>query len=222
MNDGPALVCSLIALGAGTLLTRSVLGDSPRWRVPTIIALVLITIACLGGVVVNRPMGPALVTLVTSLVLWFIHFKYDEKTDPEHPGDGFLPAAITSGIACGTLLIPLMAPVPRPVPSEPILVLDQVTERTELLADINLAILEVDLALERDLPARERAARDAESWSRLESLTRIRTRVQNERQRLALMAESLQDPSAPLPDPEELLTVLASIDRLLGAVKIDR
>ena len=61
MNDGPALVFSLIALGAGTLLTRSVLGDSPRWRLLTIIALVLIVIACIGGTIIDQPMGPGLV-----------------------------------------------------------------------------------------------------------------------------------------------------------------
>lgn len=220
MNDGPALVFSLIALGAGTLLTRSVLGDSLRWRLLTIIALVLIVIACIGGTIIDQPMGPGLVTLLTSLVLWYIHFNHDVKEDPKNPEKGFLPAAITAGIGCGSLFIPFLVPtLERP---EPILVLDQGTEKTELLADINLAILEIDLVLERDLPVREQAARSADSWDRLESLTKIRARVQTARQRMVVMAETLQDPSAPLPDQQELLELLASIDRLLGAVKFDR
>jgi hypothetical protein len=220
MNDGPALVFSLIALGAGTLLTRSVLGDSRPWRLLTILSLILIVIACIGGTVIGRPMGPGLVTLLTSGILWYIHFSGDDTVDTRYPERGFLPAAITAGVACGSLLLSLSTPARTP--TEPVLVLDQVTERTELLADINLAILEIDLVLERDLPAREQSARSEERWDRLEALTRIRARVQSDRQKLVTMADGLLDPGTEPPDQEALLNLLSGIDRLLGAVKFDR
>ena len=104
----------------------------------------------------------------------------------------------------------------------PLLVFDENSERAELLSEVVAARLDLELILERDLPERERKAREDQNWQRLELLSEVRSRAQRDRTLLLEHEAALEDPAAPPPDRDEVQALLAGLDRLLGAVRLQR
>ena len=77
------------------------------------------------------------------------------------------------------------------------------------------------LGEEGDLPTRELDARRDQQWQRIETLSKIRSRVGLEIGALEATMNSLDDPEVAPPDPIVLRKRLESLERLVGAIRVE-
>jgi hypothetical protein len=222
VGDLPGTIWVLVALASGTLLLHAVINGPSRARMLAVTAVTMLVVATVGGLNRSMAFGPGVIALLCSGTLFIHVFRTREDPDPLGSGRTVLIAVITAGIGFGAFFSNTGDRVRTSEVTTPMLILDPNTERAKLDSSVSLALAEVGLILERDLPVRQREARENEQWSRVETLARIQSRLTEEREHLRTISTRLMDATAPIPDPGPIMERLEAIERLVGAVRLSR
>ena len=198
MTDLPVITWSITALAGGTLLVHLASRQGRPGIVPAVVGTLLLLTGVLGGLRSGHAFGPSLVATFAGAVALVQAFRCRIAERERNRAAGLLLiGVVATGVACGGLIASRNSDRVAGGPS--VLVLDPETERKELRSTLELAILDLQLILRKDLPARELRAREDQRWQRLETLSRIRSRINLELTELKAALVSLDDPEAPLP-----------------------
>ena len=221
MNDLPVILWPLLSLAGGTLIVRAGTSSGRFKTTPVVCGILLLIAGVFGGLSIGRATGPALVSLLTSVVtLVLAHRLRRSVSEQDRSGALLLIGVITAGLGFGAFIVPDEG-LPGSGPS-PVLLLDPQTEKAEIRTELELAIIDLKMILERDLPARELDARSDQQWQRIETLSKIRSRIGLELGALEATMNSLDDPEVAPPDPILLRKRLESLERLVGAIRVER
>ena len=199
---------TIFLLGAATLLVVFATQRNKSGSLLGVIGLGGMLFATIGAGIQGALLPAAIVATITCCIL-IVAAIFTNKNKDRPASIACLGLAVGSGaIAIVAFIISLTAAEPR---EDPQILFDPASIQAEQRAVLDLARLDLELLLQRDIPARELAVRQEKNWKLLEAIALFRNRVVEIRAQVdGAIAQLEQSTGTPLPEAE--------VDQLLKEV----
>ena len=218
MSDPRTILLLLVAIGAGASLVHGATNrprNAGRLTLAGLSLLAGISVAGWGG---GMTTGAGLVAATCSLFL-LIHVLIAAPLARGQVDRGpLLPAVFTAVIGGASLYAANQTGIRDEDRPTPLVIMDQQATHAELTAIVRATLIDVELALGRDVGPLEVKARADEDFERLETLQRIRRHLERERTGLRALSDELMT-SAPIPERTSIERRLGGIARLLDVLR---